>query len=619
MSNKPTARIRALDEIAKNQSNPFEPNNPLFKNYISYFDEVFNKGGIRSDINYYVNLANNFEGLFLENVLNPVRNARTHKAVLLKGKVGRGKTTFIRNCVEKLIPEKFGNVLVFYLDAEAFRENAKREFEENLKDTIRLELEKIIFSSPFDFQKEFVKFLGFTTRDQVAINTLYKSNLSLSNLFKFLDGLKLADDKLDGGIVIVIDNIDENPKEVLMEGDSFAKELKKIADEVCQNKSLTLLVAVREYNVQYFDTNHYFPTDLPKANTKQIVQSKIRELSEKINQETNDYSQVIDYAPRDYTKAPQSKTITITGPLTIYFLDKVVEYLDEAKDSKIMTLLEETSAGNLKVVVANVFNMLQSTKLPLTELFAKCFTPDDARLPDEIRDPLKFEIILQSLLGIHYPYFCFKESRIMNLFNCRNLSGINDFHCVLIIPRILFFLDDTKARTYKEMEDFFVLYSYDKKYVERAIEKCFAFGLFDTSYGTKISHIDKEKTRITLSSAGKYYISKLILEVSYLQYVCEDTYVQADNYVPITSKYHISESKDHQTNRLESARQLIRFVKACEERELEQIRENKHNVQSYLDQTSAVDETKGTGIRISEYLEKNCFPIISILRHSQKI
>lgn len=615
MSNEEKTRVRALDEII-NGSGLSEITNPLFKNYINFFDEVFNKGGILSDLNYYVAQDNKFEEFFCQSILNPVNTSVLHKAVLLQGKVGRGKTTFIRYCIEKKIPEMFDNVLVFYLDAESYRENANKKFEENLKDTIRLELEKRFYSNLFGFQKAFVKFLGYGTRNQLTISKLaMEENYNLPNLLKFLDNLEIKKGELAGGVLIVIDNLDENPRTALEEGDSFAKELKKIAEEVCQNKSFTLLVAIREYNVRFFHTNYYPPNNLPKPNTKKIVQAKINELREKIQQETKDYVQIVNYGYRFHERSPQTKRITINGPLTIHFLNKVVEYLHETRDNEIIRLLEETSAGNLKVIVANIFNMLQSCKLPLTELFAKCFIPEDADLPVELKDPLRFDIILQCLLAIHHPYFCRDESRLMNLFNTKNSSSVNDFYCVLIIPRILFLLDDVKARTYNEIEQFFYSHGYAKVYVEKAIEKCFEKGLFDTIYGTKLNHIDRNETRIQLSSAGEYYIRKLIIEISYLQYICEDTFVSGKNYVAIENKYHKSDSQDIQNNRLESARQLILFVKSCEERELAQIKNKNLNIQNYLNQASVIDAKQERGIRISEYLMENCFPRINLLKH----
>jgi predicted DNA-binding protein len=614
MSNEEKIRIRALDTII-NGSSLSEITNPLFKNYINYFDEVFNKGGILSDLNHYVEQDTKFEEFFCQSILNPVNTSVLHKAVLLRGKVGRGKTTFIRHCIEKKIPEMFDNVLIFYIDAESYRENANKKFEEKLKDSIRLELEKKFYSNLFGFQKAFVKFLGYSTKNQLTISELaMRENYNLSNLLKFLDNLEIKAGELTGGIVVVIDNLDENPRTVLEEGDSFAKELKKIAEEVCKNKSFTLLVAIREYNVRFFNTNNYPPNDLPKPSTKHIVHAKINELREKIQQETKDYVQTIDYGYRYHERSLQTKKITINGAFTIHFLNKVVGYLTESKDNEIIKLLEETSAGNLKVIVANIFNIMQSVKLPLTELFAKCFIPEDADFRIELKDPLKFDVILQCLLAIHHPYFCRDESRLMNLFNTKNSSSVNDFYCVLIIPRILFLLDDVSARTYNEIEQFFYSHGYAKVYIEKAVEKCFEKGLFDTVYGTKLNHIDRNETRMQLSSAGEYYIKKLIIEISYLQYVCEDTFVSEENYVPIAIKYNKSDSIDTKNNRLESTRQLILFVQECEERELAQIKGKNLNVQNYLNQASVIDSDQEKGIRISDYLKKNCFPRIELLK-----
>uniref|UniRef100_UPI00273BF45F hypothetical protein n=1 Tax=Emticicia oligotrophica TaxID=312279 RepID=UPI00273BF45F len=205
------SKIRALD-VVDNGNHNWSQFNSLFGKYTSFIDDVFSKGGVRTNLDFYVNQGDDFEEKFCEEFLNPIRNPTTHKIHILTGKVGSGKSTFIDYCRKKVLPQLFPNIIILFLDVEAYkdREEVDIRYEKNFIKTVEIALIPKFFKTLFDFKKEFVKSLGFTTKNQRDISDIYGNEISIEKILKFLDNIKFRNDSTFGGILVIIDNIDEN-------------------------------------------------------------------------------------------------------------------------------------------------------------------------------------------------------------------------------------------------------------------------------------------------------------------------------------------------------------------------------------------------------------------------
>lgn len=409
------------------------------------------------------------------------------------------------------------------------------------------------------------------------------------------------------GLLIIIDNIDENPKEVVKSCDIFVKELIKVANKFIISIPLTILVSVREYNAKaYFYTHKHINTDLRNVQEHKVIYQKIRLLKEKIKINTNypSITKIVDYNILiDGKFELKQKIIPISSNNVLNFLEDFAKYLFDTKDKKANAFLKKLSAGNMKILVANVFNLLHSNKLPLSELFEKHFIPNSSRDYKNLSEPFDLDTVLECLLSVHYPYFTSRESQIMNLFNITNSGTYGDFQEILGILRILLYLKNTGGKTVAEiLTTLHKRYRYDDLKIEMALKKCFEYGIFETMYGVKKSQLDENTSKISLSTIGETYLDTLMWELIYYQYMCEDTYIDEQYYIPISEKYPDNINRRGSKNqRIQSALNLIHFIKKQELNELKFIEGLGVSTQHYLDLVGV--KVKGKGVRIGELLE----------------
>ncbi|MFQ5752596.1 MAG: hypothetical protein ACE5HI_11420 [bacterium] len=610
-------RYRPLDDV-ESRHHDWEDFNSLFGEHTPIVDDIFNRG-VRTDLDCYVPTRNNFEYTFCKEHLGLDRTSATHRIYFLKGQVGRGKSTFVDYCRHQVIPQIYGkNVITFFLDMEAFvTESIDEELAKRLIQTIEDRLVVSYYDgSSLKFKTDFIRYLHYKTTTERDIVEIYARELNLSNLIRFVDIMQLdkslPSNGSNGGVLIILDNIDENASSVISRVASFVHQLINICNALCTKKAFTILVTVRDYNAEsYYRTVKYPITDMRAVDVEELIRRRLRVLSDRLKASYKEKTKTLEYTITADTERFQARTVTITKNNLIPFLEDVIQSIFTSRDRKVMQLLENLAAGNLKMIIGNVFNLLYSCKLPLSDLFKKHF-----RIPElkeyQIAEPFKIDVVLECLLAVHQPFYCARESLIMNLFNCANSDAENDFHDVLIIPRILCFINNTPHPTVRVIKGKFNKYKYTPENIERALAKCFKYGLFETSYGVKLNQLDPRKSKIDLSIVGKTYMNHLMKEVTYYQYVCEDTYLP-EGYIPIWHKYPNKRGDPGSKKlRLEGARQLIKFIKSQEKLELDFIKNQlKLDIDNYLANYSF--RNRGRGITLAEFFEQNVDPSLKRL------
>ena len=556
------ANTRALSFI-EDSSHPWESFNTILGDHTSVMDDLFNRG-VRTDLKTYVGHKDGFEYQFCKTQLKPIRKSKLHRIHLLKGKIGRGKSTFIDYCRKIVLPELYGESLMqIFVNAHSFEVNkTKRALKgkvlEGLEDFLR---ETIFHKSELELNKKFVDFLGGDISNQIEVIQFYETKISIKWMFWFIN--KLVDEGLLNikGILITIDNIDENPKCVIKKADVFVKDLVKKANTYLKSIPLTILVPVRNYNAEaHFFTYKENNTDLRNTEEYKVVYAKIKELKKRIrvNAQFPDIAEVYNYIVRvDGILSSKQGVIVVRSENITDFLESFAELLFNSSDGKTLRLLSELSAGNLKILVGNVFNLLHSNKLPLSLLFQKHFLPDEAKQYTPI-EPFTEDTVIECLLSIHFPYYTWNESHIMNLCNCNNSNKPNDFHDHLVLFRVVLAAKSLGSYTVNYICKLLKKYGYHEKLVIIALRKCFNYGIFDTDYGVKLSHLDFSKTKISLSSIGELYVGNFMKNITYYQYVCEDTYLPEKHLVPIFNKY------PHETYHGSREERIMSGIKLCE-------------------------------------------------------
>lgn len=118
-----------------------------------------------------------------------------------------------------------------------------------------------------------------------------------------------------------------------------------------------------------------------------------------------DYQEIIDYHVRvDGISRIQQKVIIISKDDLVNYLDSFADSLFKSNDGDVYEILNQLSSGNLKILIANVFNILHSNKLPLSLLFRKYFIDKELHNINELGEPFTVDNVIECLLSIHFPF-----------------------------------------------------------------------------------------------------------------------------------------------------------------------------------------------------------------------
>lgn len=610
-------RQRALSQIK--DENPWDALNPLFNKYISYIEDVCNKSGVRlTNFSYYVTRDGKFEEVYSQKIALTSEKL-VHRIETLTGNVGIGKTTFIDYIRKTIIHPKYQDIITFYLDFKTLSEsNAEDLIKERFIKTIEFKLIKLYFGDKKSLQKDYLEYLGYNNLAITEIPKLYKSSIDVYDFFKYID-VKVSKKYSLSKIILFTDNIDENNKETIKKFRYLINGLNACFRENFTNISTSIIVPIRDYNKSffnqdYFKTNLLNSTPLPSVNTSVVIKMKLEEIKDIIENCSNEYTQYVDFSRNYHFQG--GATITITKQSIVSFLQSIIDYVFNPKNIAIINLLKELSCNNLKILSSNILNFLQSKLLPLSELFDYHFNPDK-------KGVVKFDIdekfVLRCLMAVRFPYYDIEISHIMNVFNLNNSHQRLDFSNIMCIPRLLLFLYNhiNLPITANDIVRKFELYYYHPSLVKQALKKCFGYGLIESKFGITLSHLENNSDQIIISSAGIRYITDIVAQVSYLQYVCEDTPISPRFIIDIRDKYLFPYSNDTslKRNRLDSVMYFITFLKKQEDYELDYIKKrSKDLIEDYLLCFSY--RVDGIGIKLSEFIESKIIKEIEKLSTS---
>lgn len=614
MSERTLFRFRALDEVDDEKSKWFNLN-PLFKSYTNIFDFVFNRG-TNLDLNYYLRRISNddeyehFEIEFICKLFDDLPNADC-KITKIVGKVGTGKTAF-SNFMKKELLENYSKYKILPIHIDTFNQfvedvNAeskieilfKREIENVIICNNHIDTDYKTYKTKYEYYKDICEDIGFNdlsqatiflNRDKIKFDEYLHHLLNLNNYRK---------------IIIIIDNIDESMLLAIQACKSFVEYIEKYHFEIGSETKLHIIIPIREYiNTLYFDIEHFAKKELPELDYGEFVKIKLVELNDYIYKDSRQHKQSFPYSFIKNNKViMQNRNFVFTRKVTAEFISELAKRIFKDNERSFVDILKKLSSGNLKILVGNLYNFFHSYKIPLYDLFLKFFAVDyDVNVAHK-NTTIDFGLLIECLMCIHYPFFDVENSFIINLFNCMNSYKKDDYQNTLTIIRLLLLIDNTKGLNFNIVISKFIKYTYSKKYVNDAIQKCLNYGLIESSNGYNIKHFSDD-TIISGNSSTKLYLYKIVSSIHYLQYACEDVPMTRDYLISVNTKYFQDKSyRGSKERRGESAINLIKFIDDEEKREELKIKHKKLDYYHFLFEMSYIVD--GKGIKVSEFLSKS--------------
>lgn len=574
-------RVRPLSEI-ECMLDKWKLYNPIFSTHMAAFDKAFDRGSPLHPDEYVGREDETFtcEQRLLDLLFSKHMNP-TGKVYVLHGPVGCGKTSLVRFLCEKHIPKKRPSTLGIYLNAYPFPEGANQVtplFERRLLAAIESACSRPPLNcvDQADYFKKVLTFLGFKWKSDLELRQMGAS-LRLEEVIRFL--LACSDLK---SVMFVIDNIDEHTPDFLEELSRFALQI----GGYCMEQSKVdwcVLITSREYNVNnFFDQERFAHKELAPMDESRIVKSKIRALRQCVRSGVViNPAYTLHGAKPSEPKIIQSQKVRLDADYLAQLIDRACEHLLSDREPDFLQLQRRLAAGNLRVLVGNVYNFFHSVKLNKVPLLELAWTPDTAIGKENVRGLIPEDKAIECLCAIHYPFFDVTASHITNIFNAFNSNAPNDYHNTLTIPRILLFLTKARMMNYVQLLHRLITFGYEKEYIEPAVDKCFHYGLITCTNGSSRRHLNCN-SNIKITSAGEYYVQVAMLQVAYLQYACEDCWLDQKCIVPITEKYTVGKTHGRLERRMDSAIKLVEFIKTEELRERRAIKERKLDIKSYL-------------------------------------
>lgn len=244
-----------------------------------------------------------------------------------------------------------------------------------------------------------------------------------------------------------------------------------------------------------------------------------------------------------------------------------------------LDFVENISAGNLKLVTKNTYNIFHSCKLNLSEIMKIVYISEQTKEYKELLEKMENSsygppVIYDLAMAIHFPFYDVEASYIPNIFNLNNSSAPNDWRNTFCIIRLLLYIRNNGKTTYQNLCRALESIGYDLSHVELAIQKSLDYCLLDTEFGTKLEHID-DTTVMELSSSGIYMVDNAIRDHRYLSYICEDTYMEEEYILPIENKYYKGKSAGSIEAKVKAVNQWFSFIHKEETNEIEYVTSQK--------------------------------------------
>lgn len=592
-------RKTALQSVGS--QDPWRLGNPIFDPNVPYFDKGLNRQGSNPPEQEYAPVY--YKGEALEQVVSRNMFSDVSSSLyIIKGNAGRGKTTFTRYFVDSFIRPKAG-YLVAYCDAlPSTRGLSLAQIEEDLREKLA---EAVVRALPTKFPT-IKDFKNAVIESAMAVGV---EALSLKYCVELL-----ARQREVQFILLCIDNLDECSVPTLNKVEEFISTLVTPTSSMARREKVKVLLPVRNYTIKRVNyTNHHAVLELPEADYTKVFINKLKLIESHLRasfKEPKVDAPYLYYTGRHSVEIG-TKTLQYSKVNVLSFMEGLAKYVTR-RETQVVDLFRKLASGDCKVFVECLYYFFHSCKLPHVPIFRSAF----GETGYEIRkDPIPWQDALECLFAIHVPFYDVSPSPICNLFKGSTeegeADGPKDFMNTLCTVRLLCRLcnlADDQPKMHLSIDGIcreFSTLGYKKGRTKAAIETLLESGVLSLSEGAYGKYVP-EDAYLLINESSRLYLNELVSEPAYLQYVCEDVFMESEYLVPIEQKYKIVRSsgplalQSNRKDRLSAVLQFIQFLSKEEARERQFLLEKKKNYENFLMKYSI--RRGGTGIRVSELL-----------------
>ena len=441
---------------------------------------------------------------------------------LIQGKKGSGKTVTLNRFmqdVQKTLVERNEKTYIFYLNL--LSKTTDKPFKKRLLTT--------------DGEEDINNSLIHELYDKIKQNAELKTYLEEPEKIKQLDGayqylpdsilvqrmldnkseavrklLKYLSDK-SSFIYLIIDNIDDFSLEHI-------RGLINTCTELRDAHKLKCIVALRDYwnrrTLEISDRQLLF-LDIGFPDVTAIAKRRLDSLP-------------IDSLVK-YDVRYKNFTISLSQEEMVGVLKQIIDYI-AASNAEISNNLVALGNYNVREHLSNIYYFFHSPYLLTQPFFVQALAEKIKEIdPDytgEKRKPRFFDF-LECVMGVHTLCYDTGSSNIFNIFfhDEKNLEGGYDYRNTFVYMRVLQSVENSEKK--EKVINTLKGIGYDEASLKRAINILFDKALIESVQGNEVEYAED----IMLSAKGRLYLKTLILEFTYLYFICD--------FVPIPERYKI--------------------------------------------------------------------------------
>jgi hypothetical protein len=502
----------------------------------------------------------------MQKEISEYRKHRKDKVLILLGRIGCGKSTFIRRFFEIELKQR-GNandIVYIYIDLLSSRRGKKVDFENEIETQIlRVLRHKYESLNLFSWDTELLIFPELVEQlrsssgsPKIVNRKQYRRRLTESfdqvktdkgNYINFIFRYLINDLKLLP--CIIIDNVDNldvtQQKEILSLAFHKAEWTKGVVIVTLRGGTFMSLYDdwLNSYSNIWTKVYHLEPPNFTDVLTK-----RINYLLEKLEGSTVSFPY-------------ENVTFTVNDVKPLMKL--VINTVAPSREAR-YHIVEAVSNHNLREAFDVLIDITTSGHIPIIEFVRAHIDGKQARIP--------YHCIINAIMLSNFCYYLESRSHIKNIFDYDPVTGINPN--ILLPYRVLSYMhaltrESGRMRRMSEILEDFSVIGYSGNHVDIALRRLFDKKLiFTWQYNANPSSI-KPDHDCFISDRGIFYYEHLIYCFQYIQKVIEDTYLP--EYLEIS----LVQEPDDLVIKIEHVKRFYKYLKEVEEEELGRLKDIK--------------------------------------------
>jgi hypothetical protein len=474
-------------------------------------------------------------------------NSRDPKPYILVGPTGSGKTTLLLYYFDFLRKDQFFHL---YLDLTPLEGIELPQIWGWLYDKMYI---KITESYPecFNNLESIREVLKNFRPPEAPIDILMQDTKDVPFYIPLVINYIIC--KYNKKVVISFDNCDTSRPDKI-------QRIKTFTDDFATKVHAFIIFTIRDYTPGGLQTDSIYQHLVPNMwidppDLKEIIEIRLQKAFDvlsnfPIKEITFETSKTGDQ------KIPSMK-YTVTRDKVKEFIKASIKYLSE-KDGihSILPNIEKLCNYNVRNAIHTLYYFYHSSRLDLVPLFLYTFNKE----MDSLKRGIDFRDFIECVMAIHYRFYDYKRSPIINLFDLRGSTIPFCYQNTLVLHRILMLLKNLGKIKVTEITYRLGRLCYTPDDIELGIEKLLGSQLIESSLFQRPE--PQYVTELKITEKGKFFIDYMVKRFSYLYYVAERTPMGRKYIVNITDKIGAPGINSGDPDlRIESVRKFTNFIK----------------------------------------------------------